>query len=800
MARRCVVLALLLVLGLGLGLILPVGAPSAEPAAKAKPEPLVEKVRKAIQGGVDFLRGQQLEDGSWEVDTVSHMRKGGWTALSMLALLHAGVKPEDPMMQRGLAWLRNHELTNTYCVGLQTMVFAYVHDPRDGVRIQRNADWLLKAAIVENDKLKGWTYEQKPNGVFSEPDNSNTQYALLGLHEGHNAGAVVPREQWDAIRQFYIDSQYKAPEVPPEWSGSWYYTQRMKQPRFTMTTAGLCGLLIAGAELNEGREKRVGGAVEHCGEYKENPAVERALAWIATNFRVSTAGTLNNPYPYYNLYGIERAGRLSGQRFFGGHDWYREGCTWLTTAGRQRADGSWSGGGQLDGWPVVTTSFALLFLSKGRTPVLVSKLRHGPNQDWNNDHSDVRHLVEYMSDKVFKHQPLAWQVFDMQRGLDANADDPLRVTADLLQSPVAFLNGHRKPVFQGAEEKILAKYVDEGGFIFAEACCNQPDFASGFGELTDRLFGVDSLKKLPADHPIYTAHFLVPPTKWPLYGVEQGCKTVLVLSPKDLSCFWEQKDTSSEAGRQAFQLGANILWYATGGELPKPRLTEVDVSDASKVEQKVPRGVLKVAQLRHDGTWAPAPKAMHNLMQSLQQHWHLPVVIPNDIEQTGIRPNNPEILNYKFLYMHGRGRFSFDQDERAIANLRSDLQTGGLLLADACCGREPFDKSFRHLMSLVFPDRKLERIPLNDELFSKELNGTAITTVRCRRQRSRDARYEDVPPYLEGIKEHGRWVVIYSKYDLGCALEHHPSSDCLGHDYASALHLATAAVLYALIR
>ena len=42
-------------------------------------------------------------------------------------------------------------------------------------------------------------------------------------------------------------------------------------------------------------------------------------------------------------------------------------------------------------------------------------------------------------------------------------------------------------------------------------------------------------------------------------------------------------------------------------------------------------------------------------------------------------------------------------------------------------------------------------------------------------------------PALEGIKYNGRWVVIYSKYDLGCALEHTTSSDCLGHDYASAL-------------
>jgi hypothetical protein len=58
----------------------------------------------------------------------------------------------------------------------------------------------------------------------------------------------------------------------------------------------------------------------------------------------------------------------------------------------------------------------------------------------------------------------------------------------------------------------------------------------------------------------------------------------------------------------------------------------------------------------------------------------------------------------------------------------------------------------------------------------------------------------NVDPMLEGIKVDGRWVVIYSRYDLGCALEKNKSSACLGHDEQSAQRLAGAAVLYALKR
>ena len=66
----------------------------------------------------------------------------------------------------------------------------------------------------------------------------------------------------------------------------------------------------------------------------------------------------------------------------------------------------------------------------------------------------------------------------------------------------------------------------------------------------------------------------------------------------------------------------------------------------------------------------------------------------------------------------------------------------------------------------------------------------------CRRENGGPMR--NIVPYLEGVKINDRWVLLYSKYDIGCALEKHQSTDCLGHDHASALLLAKAAVLYAL--
>ena len=72
--------------------------------------------------------------------------------------------------------------SKTYVVALQTMVFAQAGDGQDRERIQRNVDWLVKTKGVN-----GWSYGGEKTGL---PDNSNTQYALLGLHEGIVAGGA----------------------------------------------------------------------------------------------------------------------------------------------------------------------------------------------------------------------------------------------------------------------------------------------------------------------------------------------------------------------------------------------------------------------------------------------------------------------------------------------------------------------------------------------------------------------------------------------------------------------------------
>jgi len=57
---------------------------------------------------------------------------------------------------------------------------------------------------------------------------------------------------------------------------------------------------------------------------------------------------------------------------------------------------------------------------------------------------------------------------------------------------------------------------------------------------------------------------------------------------------------------------------------------------------------------------------------------------------------------------------------------------------------------------------------------------------------------ESGPPVIEGIQIDGQYVVIYSKYDLSCALENQASLACDGYEKEDALNLAINLVLYGL--
>ena len=93
----------------------------------------------------------------------------------------------------------------------------------------------------------------------------------------------------------------------------------------------------------------------------------------------------------------------------------------------------------------------------------------------------------------------------------------------------------------------------------------------------------------------------------------------------------------------------------------------------------------------------------------------------------------------------------------------------------------------------VLPENPLQPIPVDHELLGEKI-GYDLRTAKG------NAALKGIegPPQLEGVLIDGRYAVIYSKFDLGCALENQSAKDCKGYTHESALKIATNAVLYAL--
>jgi hypothetical protein len=159
------------------------------------------------------------------------------------------------------------------------------------------------------------------------------------------------------------------------------------------------------------------------------------------------------------------------------------------------------------------------------------------------------------------------------------------------------------------------------------------------------------------------------------------------------------------------------------------------------------------------------------------------------LSQKDLAPSDPSLVNYPLIYLHGRTAFDLSDD---LVALRRHLEPGGgTILADAACGSPAFDAAFRRFIAALLPGKPLVPIPRDDEIYTRK-SGFDLSDV----QYSPAAGGRRDYPQLEGVKLDGRWVVIYSKYDLGCALEHHQGLDCKGYTHESAQRIAANIVIY----
>ncbi len=740
-----------------------------------------EQVRESIDGGIKYLlQEQNAQRGSWS-EIANY--PGGVTALCTLALLNSGVEPSHPQIKKALAFLRKIEPTQTYSVSLQTMALCAATPRQDLVQIQRNVNWLEKVQQPGGQ----WSYAAGAGG-----DNSNSQFAVLALHEAERVGATVQSETWEKAADYWKSCQHPG--------GSWGYLKGGNDGLGSMTCAGIAATVICAGRVDKPNAKVENGLVQCCQPQEEDDSLERALTWLGNSFSVRRNPGRRGHWHYYYLYGLERVGRLTARRLIGEHDWYREGAEFLISQ-QDPFSHHWIGSGHAENRPHIATPLALLFLSKGRRPVLMAKLQHGPGEDWNNHESDVAHLTARV-EKLWG-LDLTWQVFDPE---EAEVDD-------LLQAPVLFLSGSKSPQLQGTEQKMRG-YLDRGGFLFAEACCvDGGPFEDGFRRYLDRVFPEQEYKLRLAgpEHPIWRVEELVRPESpyvGRLWTVEYGCRTCVVFSEIDLSCYWELYGQGRTRGlpdvvkgrlADAVAMGVNVVAYATNREPKGKEESFVATEQLVELNAAGSRGTIQIAKLQHGGGCNDAPGALVNLLRAAAGGDLQLRVSTNEFP---VSASDASLRKFHMAFMHGRHDFQFTAKEREA--LREYLTNGGTLFADSICASKEFATAFRRELNAVFPENSLRRIPTTESLFGSATGGFDIRKVSRRDPAQAQAdqplrpRVREVDPELEGILVDGRWAVIFSPYDISCALEQHESPECRGYTREAAARIGLNVLMYTL--
>ena len=303
---------------------------------------------------------------------------------------------------------------------------------------------------------------------------------------------------------------------------------------------------------------------------------------------------------------LERVGRFTARRFIGNHDWYLEGAKCLSPPRTLCQEAFKARVLKMRLWPQALPCY----FCKGSSARSHCQSQHGPRNDWNQHVHDISHLVEFIEkDAATIARRASWHVLTQE----AN-------TQDFAQSPVLWIGGTAGLNLGKEPGRRLREYIDQGGFIFAEATCSEgAAFDKSFRQLVSEIFPEpeNQLSLLPPEHPAWYAEKTVDPEfQRPLLGVDYGCRTCLIYAPLNkpenessplpsLSCLWElagpSYDEFDEPIRKqinaSLAIGANVIAYATNRELKKKDELFSQSQPNDVKQDSIGRGQLTIGKL-----------------------------------------------------------------------------------------------------------------------------------------------------------------------------------------------------------
>ncbi|WP_198000488.1 prenyltransferase/squalene oxidase repeat-containing protein [Gimesia alba] len=334
-----------------------------------------QEVTESRLKGVEFLKSQQKEDGSWEYEG----HPVGITALCTMALLENGIPVNDPVIRKGREFVlkESDKLKSTYDLALAILLLSRVGDREDKVQIRRFAARLIAGQTTTG----GWTYScplasasslnnprARPKLGTSPGDNSCTQFAVLGLWTASRSNINIDNSMIGVARRF-VETQNE--------DGGWPYAMpkddKAEPSRNSMTLAGLFCLTVArAAKIRSLQEEQEKEGESRASDQKEGETlVSDPIFAKGLEMAGKYAAGINASSARYFLWSTERVGVLLGLEKLGDTDWFSRGASALIKT--QKEDGSWENSrGKL-----ADTSFAILFLRKANLGSDISRMLNG---------------------------------------------------------------------------------------------------------------------------------------------------------------------------------------------------------------------------------------------------------------------------------------------------------------------------------------------------------------------------------------------------------------------------------------
>ena len=741
--------------------------PNAKPAASTGPITDAQ-IDAGIAKLVERLYAQQNKDklwvDAWPNDKSIHgVQFGGTTALATYALLLAGESYQDPRLARSMKFLREVEMKGVYSRALRAHVYAALPPSSFNAPLGDDVKWLISAAQDSPHGGKLFSYTPTMKGY----SNSRTKFGLLGLWQGALRDHAVPSELWTGIEKHYTASQNK--------DGGWAYRKTggdWKHSRGTMTAAGLIALHTI-QDYHYGPKYVSPGATPSAALHT---AIDNGLAWYDKNWvphKVPETGGAKGGYSnlFYWLYVTERVGEASGIRYFNNKDWYQAGARvvldQLAKGGKLNPGRKVNSGYQHAGAAseTISLSFALMFLSRGRSPTLVHKLEV-PDFQWNNRPYDLTHLVHWVTDEF--EQPVKWQRVPIS--------GPIK---DWLEAPILYLSGSGALELNEAHKAKLKRYIHAGGLLVTTADRADVKFTKSIEALHAELFPAYPLQRIAPDDLLLSSPFQVNTSRLGAMSVHNGVRHLAVHLPRgDVS--WALHG-SSKADPAPWQLFANLAYHATEGQ-PRAR-----AADVARIERPSGKTHLNLARVRFDGNWNPEPGAWAALQTSLG----------------GALTLNPtttdlaELPQSKAPLAHLGGAGAVEWSEADAQAVRGYIDGGGTLLIESIGGDGEFSRAAMGLLRQAFPRDRLRPISLESSVVTgKGIGGYDVSSVQLRDYAVRLIGNIDTPR-LMAIVRNGKPVVLFSGEDLSTGMLGQRAWGVIGYRADTARKIAFNVTRYA---